>query len=198
MWLDGYSAGNHEWKTYGYRDWDVNNKPEEITDLSFERNWFSEVVAVPGNGLPEEVFSPKRLPVKMRMPLGFCDAGSTHKFIMKGKWKTPIAEISPQIVFRMNASHEVFHWDFREGDKVKGPHSYHVWARERRTNKTPSVVTLSEMDLSLKKIPDFNLTITCVDFNATGTFKVQLNYPRNLNCLERTLGSLNFVLFKAA
>ena len=97
----------------------------------------------------------------MRMPLGFCDAGSTYKFIIKGKWKTPIAEISPQIVFRMNKTHEVFHWDFREGDKVRGPHKYHIWAKEKRDNKTSSAVTLSRMDLNLKKIPDFNMTITC-------------------------------------
>ena len=122
------------------------------------------------------------------MPLGFCDAGSTYKFVIKGMWKTPIAEISPQVVFRMNATHEIFHWDFREGDKVRGPHKYHVWAREKRNNKTSSVVTLSNMDLNLKQIPNFNMTITCVDFNATGKFKVELNYwdpanglPRNSN-----------------
>ena len=111
---------------------DENNKPEEISDLSVKRKWFSEV-----EDNDYEVFSPRRLPVKIRMPLGFCDAGSTYKFIIKGKWKTPIAEISPQIVFRMNKTHEVFHWDFREGDKVKGPHKYHVWAKEKRDNKIP-------------------------------------------------------------
>ena len=131
------------------------------------------------------MFCPKRLPVKMRMPLGFCDAGSTYKFIIKGKWKTPIAEISPQIVFRMNKTHEVFHWDFREGDKVRGPHKYHIWAKEKRDNKTSSAVTLSSMDLNLKKIPDFNMTITCVDFNTSGKFKVELNYWDSSNGLPR-------------
>ena len=180
MWIDGYSAGNHVWKTHGYRDWDENRQPEEIRDLSYERKWFSEV-----EDNDYEVFSPRRLPVKMKMPPGFCDAGSTYKFMIKGKWKTPMGEISPQVVFRMNKSHEVFHWDFREGDKVKGNHTYHVWAKERRNNKTATAVTLTQMDLSLKKFPDFNLTVSCDDFNSTGSFKVQLNYWDPSNGLPR-------------
>ena len=170
MWLDGTSAGNHKWQTQGYREWDKNNKPEEIADLSFERRWFSEKE---NNGY--EIFTPKKLPIQLPMPLGFCDAGSVHKLVLKGKWKPPLADSTPQVVFRINKTHELFHWELKEGDKTKGPHEYHVWAKEKKVQRPSSIVKLSKMDLDMNTSPDFNLTITCINFNSTGQFKVELN-----------------------
>ena len=188
VWLDGYSAGNHEWQTYGFRDWDFNKKPEGIADLSFERRWFQEI-----EDNDFEIFNPRRLPVKMKMPPGFCTDDSAYRFMIKGKWKSPIGEVSPQVIFRMNKTHEVFHWDFREGGKEKGNHTYHIWAREKRDNKTSSMVALTELGLNLRKSPNFNLTISCISFNDTPTFTAKLNYWDPSNGLARNNDSWDLV-----
>ena len=41
IWLDGYSGGDNQWSTYGYRDWDQNYDPALMPDLSFQMTWFS-------------------------------------------------------------------------------------------------------------------------------------------------------------
>ena len=150
--------------------WDTNSKPEDIEDLSFERKWFSDV-----ENNVFEAFSPKKLPVKLKLPTGFCEAESELKLLLKGKLIPPLVDSPPEILFKLNRANTLFNWQLIEGTSSVVPHEYHVWATEKKNNKPSTVVKLPKMDFDLKHSADFNLTITCIDFNSTGQFKVKLN-----------------------
>ena len=148
------------------------------------RTWFKDRTLLDDG---YEIFKPRKLPVSLTFPIGFCDAGSEMKLFMNASFKSPIGDISPQIVMRMNNSHELFHWDFRQGDPRAKPtpiaSEYVVWSREKQTNFTATTVILGDLD---QKDESFNLTITCVNFNATNQFKVALNLWDPSNGLSRT------------
>ena len=187
VWMEGYSDGDNVWKTRDFRDWDTDNRlPELVKDFSPKRKWYHDKSKdKETNGF--EIFKPKKLPVRLNMPSGFCDAGSDFKFFLNGTFKSPIGETSPQIIMRMNNTHELFRWDFREGDhKAKTPPSYAVWAREKSTNFSASYVNLVNMPPKMEKDVSFNLTITCLDFSSTNQFKVEMNYWDPANGLART------------
>ena len=187
VWIEGYSDGDNVWKTRDFRDWDTDNRlPELVQDLSPKRKWYHDKSKdKETNGF--EIFKPRKLPVKLDMPSGFCDAGSDIKFFLNGTFKSPIGETSPQITMRMNNTHELFRWDFREGDqKAKTPPSYAVWSREKFTNFSASFVTLVNLPPKLEKDVSFNLTITCLDFSSTNKFKVEMNSWDPATGLART------------
>ena len=185
LWIEGYTGGDHQWYSHDYRDWDIENRyPTEIKDFSPARSWYETIEK--DTATESAHFLPRRLPTKLIFPLGFCDAGSEHKLFLTAKLKSPIGEISPQIVFKMNKTHELFHWDYRQGDPKAKPDpilpSYWVWAREKKNNFTGSSVVLQDFDI---KQP-FNVSVTCLDFNATNRFKVEMNYWDQSNGLART------------
>ena len=37
FWIDGYSVGDHNWTTYGFRELDENRFVTNITDFSVNR-----------------------------------------------------------------------------------------------------------------------------------------------------------------
>ena len=172
LWIDGVSPGNNDWTPLGFREHDYNRWPADIEDFSPGRAWFSET-----ENSDYEVWSPRRLPVRLAMPQDFCAATSDQVLLLSGQLSLGL--ISPQIVFGMNRSTEIFHWDFRAATDTT-PQQYVVWAMETRNNKTESVVTLSEMEALGKNPQNFNLTISCQDYNGTGPgseiFKVVMNY----------------------
>ena len=112
VWLDGYTVGDNKWLTYGYRDWDDNYNPTLMPDLSFDRTWFSEDVDT-----SYQVFNPNRrkFPVKLDIPEDFCAPDSSRVFILTAKLLTKGDTKSPQIIFKINKTTEVYHWDFRLG-----------------------------------------------------------------------------------
>ena len=187
VWIEGFSEGDNQWRTWGYRDWDYENRlPQNVSDLSHDRKWYTDKSLIKQTD-PEELFFPKRLPQKIKLVQGFCAANSDIKFFLSGVFKSPIGEISPQVIMRMNGSHELFHWDFREGDHKTGAlPSYSVWSREKKVNFTASSVSLVNMKPKLDKNTEFNLTVTCVDFNSTNQFRVEMNYWDGSNGLART------------
>ena len=174
LWIDGHTAGNNSWQTLGFRELDKNRWPTDVRDLSPSRTWFVEA-----DDTDSQMFTPKKLPVRLEMPADFCAAGSVQVLLLTGFITS--GPISPQIVFGMNRTTEVFHWDFRAATATT-PQEYSVWAMEAKTNKTSSTVTLSEMDVVDPKNPqNFNLTVSCADYNGTGSassqlFKVVMNY----------------------
>ena len=113
LWLDGYSVGDNQWFTYGYRDLDQNNDPRLMPDLSYRRVWFSE-----HQDTNYQVVEPNRrqFPLVFDMPADFCADDSTQLFFLTGKFLIKGESKSPQIIFRMNKTTEVFHWDFRLGN----------------------------------------------------------------------------------
>ena len=186
VWIEGYSPGDNVWRTRGYRDWDYENRlPQNVSDLSHDRTWYRDKSLVKATD-PTELFHPKRLPQKIKLVQGFCDPTSDMKFFLSAVFKSPIGDVSPQVIMRMNGSHELFHWDFREGDHKTGAlPTFAVWSREKKVNFTASEVTLAHMKPKLDKNTEFNLTVTCVDFNSTNQFKVEMNYWDQSNGLAR-------------
>ena len=182
VWIEGYSDGDNVWKTRDYRDWDTDNRyPTDITDFSPARTWYVDKSAATQLS-EQEIFMPRKLPVTLSLPQGFCDAGSKKKLLLMASFKNPIGETSPQIIMKMNKTHELFHWDFRQGDKTT-PHSQWVWAREKTNNFTATNIDLPNLPTKPDK---FNLTVTCVDFNSTNQFKVEMNLWDPANGLART------------
>ena len=178
VWIEGFSDGDNVWKTRGFRDhWDTDNRlPELVEDLSPRRAWFKDK-SKEKTSEGFEIFKPRKLPVRLSMPAGYCAAGSDIKFYLKGTFKSPIGDISPQIILRMNNTHELFHWAWREGDpRTNTPPSYAVWARERFSNLSASLVSLVNLPAKLERDLTFNLTLTCADFAATKQFRVMMNY----------------------
>ena len=114
LWLDGYTVGDNRWLTHGYREWDQNYDPTLMPDLSFQRDWFS------GDADSNyQVFNPnpRKFPTMLDIPEDFCAPDSSQVFILNGKFKSKIKgdSKSPQIIFKMNRTTEVYHWDFRLG-----------------------------------------------------------------------------------
>ena len=187
VWIEGYNDGDNVWKTHGYRDWDHENRyPTQIREFSPGRTWFQEEAAS-NDPIVYELFKPKRLPQKLSLPQGFCDATSTMKLLMIATFRSPIGEVSPQIVMKMNSTHELFHWDFRLGNPKAQPSpipsSQWVWARERRNNFTSTNIDLPNLP---PQPENFNLTVTCVNYDSTNKFKVEMNYWDQSNGLART------------
>ena len=187
VWIEGYNDGDNVWKTHGYRDWDHENRyPTQIREFSPGRTWFQEE-ATSNDPIVYELFKPKRLPQKLSLPQGFCDATSTMKLLMIATFRSPMGEVSPQIIMKMNSTHELFHWDFRLGNPKAQPSpipsSQWVWARERRNNFTSTNIDLPNLP---PQPENFNLTVTCVNYDSTNKFKVEMNYWDQSNGLART------------
>ena len=87
VWLEGYDDSDHIWKTHGFREFDKNNDPAAIKDLSLAKSWFQE-----GVDTEHELSSPKPTkPVLFdSIPPGVCtnssDTQSTLKFFLTGTW----------------------------------------------------------------------------------------------------------------
>ena len=112
VWLDGYSMGDNKWLTHGYREWDQNYDPSLMPDLSYHRTWFDD-----DQDSNYQVFNPnhRKFPVVLDIPEDFCAEDSTQMFVLTGKFLVKGESKSPQIIFKMNRTTEVFHWDFRLG-----------------------------------------------------------------------------------
>ena len=169
MWLDGISGGDQKWTRLGAMTWDDNNTPETVSDLSYNRQWFTQQ-----DSGDYQVFSPKKLPMKLKMPNKFCDDESELKFLMKGKLNLPVVDSPPEIVFKINRTNTLFQWQLVEGGNDL-PHEYQVWATEKKISKPVTTVLLHKLDLTTKSSHYFNLSITCNDFNSTGQFRVEFN-----------------------
>lgn len=171
VWLDGFDVGDHTWKTRGFRDFDLNKDPAQIQDLSFKRMWHED-----GVDNEYEFFKPKRLPLKfLNIPPGFCtnDSTSTMKLLLIGTWiPKKMSEKTPQIIFNLNKTSDLFHWEFKIGNK-KTNHMYEVWSRTNKVNNTVLAVNLTDMNRDLEIIPKFNLTVSCHNFPE---FKTELNF----------------------
>ena len=162
--------GNGNWTTLGYRDLDESRWPAEMHDLSTTRQWLEE-----STNTQHQLVKPKKLPESLEMPPSFCDAESDMILLLTGT--VAVGPTSPQVILKMNRSTEIFHWDLRMSTNMTG-HQYVVWAMETRTNKTESVVNLTEWPVDFKTPQTFNLSISCKDYNGTGMgiFKVVLNH----------------------
>ena len=124
----------------------------------------------------KEVFFPKSLPVKIYSPGGLCDPHSRQKFYMKGLWTTGKITDNPLITFKVNSTTMLFVFEFRPGDGKTTYSRYGVWSVLNGLNATQgSEVVLSDLDPKLGTI-EYNLTVTCVNFASTGTFRVVVNY----------------------
>ena len=117
LWLDGYSLGDNKWFTHGFRKFDQNFDPTLMSDFSSQRTWFSA-----DEDSQFQVFNPnsRHFPITLNFPHGFCDKDSSQVFVLTGKFLNKVTLKSPQIIFKMNRTTEVFHWDFRLG----------LWSRE--------------------------------------------------------------------
>jgi hypothetical protein len=94
---------------------------------------------------------------------------------MKGQWFTKITD-NPLIIFRVNSTTSLFQFEFRPGDGKANFSKFGVWSVINGLNVTQGKeLVLADLDPKLG-VFDFNLTITCVNFNTTGKFKVVLNY----------------------
>jgi Fibronectin type II domain len=128
------------------------------------------------NKSPYEVYFPKSLPVKIWPTDGLCDLNSGQGFYMKGQWFTGKISENPMITFKVNATSTLFQFEFRPGDGKANFSKYVAWSMLNGVNSTVvSEVVLKDLDPSLDVI-DYNLTITCDNFNTTGTFKIVVNY----------------------
>ena len=95
---------------------------------------------------------------------------------MKGQWLTGRITDTPQIIFKVNSTTVLFQFEFRPGDSRASFSKYGVWSVINGANTTlGSEVVLSDLDPKLGTV-DYNLTITCVNFAVTGSFKVTVNY----------------------
>ena len=123
-----------------------------------------------------EVFFPKTLPIKIYPPAGLCDPNSKQKFYMKGEWFTGKVTDNPLITFKVNSTTILFQFEFRPGDGKGNFSKYGVWSVLNGLNVTNgSEVVLRDLDPKLGSV-EYNLTVTCANFAATGTFKVIVNY----------------------
>ena len=123
-----------------------------------------------------EAYFPKSAIVKIYPPSGLCDQNSKAKFFMKGQWLTGRITDTPQIIFKVNSTTVLFQFEFRTGDSRASFSKYGVWSVINGANTTlGSEVVLSDLDPKLGTV-DYNLTITCVNFAVTGSFKVTVNY----------------------
>ena len=104
--------GDNKWLTHGFREFDQNYDPTLMPDFSSERTWFT-----PDEDTQYQVYNPnpRRFPVNLNMPPGFCDVDSSQVFVLTGKFLNKGDLKSPQVIFKMNRTTEVFHWDFRLG-----------------------------------------------------------------------------------
>ena len=59
LWVDGWTLGNGDWKTLGYREHDESRWPAEMHDLSTTRRWLEE-----GTDTQHQLFKPKKLRLK--------------------------------------------------------------------------------------------------------------------------------------
>ena len=86
-----------------------------MPDLSFQRSWYQ-----PNEDTAWQLFEPKKkqYPVTFDFPVGFCDPDASNIFLLTGKILSKTESKSPQILFKMNRTTEVFHWDFRLGKTV--------------------------------------------------------------------------------
>ena len=171
MWIDGYDNGNHRWLTRGFREWDSNQDPTDIKDLSVERSWFRESIDD-----ENELFKPKRVPASLTsIPSNFCsnDSASNLKLYMIGKWN-PLSMSSkiPRIKVVINKTTDLFNWAFIIGNK-KIPHKYETWSRTNKINNTVVVTNLLDLDWDLQKFSEFNLSISCKNYPV---FETKLNF----------------------
>jgi hypothetical protein len=125
---------------------------------------------------PNEVYFPKALPIKILPTDGLCAVNSGQKFYMKGQWFTGKISENPLITFKVNSTSTLFQFEFRPGDGKANLSKYVTWSILNSVNATvASEVVLKDLDPSLNVI-DYNLTLTCEDFDTTGKFKVVVNY----------------------
>ena len=167
LWIDGHSIGDNEWHTYGYRDQDMNKDVALIEDYSLKYQWKKDY-----KDTEYQLYSPRRLPKKLKMMKSFCDPSSVYSFVVTGKFYSQLSSLdkSPQIVFKMNKTTEIFHFDFRLGN----PPSYHTWSRSNNWFYNNSYSERQLPEISIDK--PFNLTISCNQHNVDGVWKVVLNY----------------------
>ena len=116
---------------------------------------------------------PRRTPLTFKMERGFCDVDSKSKFLVTGYFlnKPNPDSISPQIIFEVNSTTEVFHLDFRQGSKHI-PTTYFAWSKLFNQNLTVRARELPE--LQYKQL--FNLSITCREHSTSGQWKIRMNY----------------------
>ena len=169
FWIEGFSDGDGVWKNFGFRELDSNTDVTVIEDFSVSKSWFKEA-----KNSDYQVIKPRKLPVKLLMKPGLCSPGSKDVFLVTGKFNSKLSSgsISPQIIFKVNKTTELFHFDFRLGEQ-ENPSKYVVWSR---LNK-PINETYAERELPLLDTKeDFNLTISCGEHSVNGKWKTVLNF----------------------
>ena len=164
IWIEGYSIGDNVWRNYGFRELDENNAAIMMSDYSLEKNWY---IGEKSNDY--QTFAPTVFPIYLKMKKDFCNEKSKMKFLVMGRFieRTSKDSISPQIVFKINDTTEVFHIDFRIGDSTK----YFTWSRSNQNNSEFSKF-LPKFDID----KNFNLSITCNEHSLTGGWKIVMNY----------------------
>jgi hypothetical protein len=91
---------------------------------------------------------------------------------MKGQWIKNVD--NPLITFKVNSTTSLFLFEFRPGDGKTNFSKYGVWSVVNGLNVTQGKeLVLTDLD---PKLIEFNLTITCVNLNVTGKFKIEFNF----------------------
>ena len=169
FWLEGYNIGDGIWKNYGFREHDSNSGVTVIEDFSVTKSWFDEA-----KNSNHQVLKPRKLPATLLMKKGLCSPGSKEVFLVTGKFNSKMSSdnVSPQVIFKVNKTMELFHFDFRLGE-TGSPSKYVVWSRlNKSVNETSAERELPLLDTK----EDFNLTISCDEHSANGKWKTVLNF----------------------
>ena len=115
-----------------------------------------------------EMFYPGAKNIKIYPPNDLCDANSLKKLYIKGQFNFGKKISSSSIIFKLNRTTELFHFEFIPGEKDV-LHKYSVWSMTHGINRTSQTLDLVDFN---KKEMEFNISITCEGFDTTGKVKV--------------------------
>ena len=107
--------------------------------------------------------------LKLQPPGDICDTSSQKKLFIKGQWNLKKKASASSIIYKINQTTELFHFEFIPGEKNTS-HRYSVWSMTNGNNRTSITIDLVDYD---KTNLQFNISITCKDFGSTGKLKVK-------------------------
>lgn len=113
--------------------------------------------------------------IRLVPPSDMCDTSSLKKLFIKGQWNFNKRPSNSSIIYKLNKTTELFHFEFIPGDKTIS-HKYSVWSMTHDQNRGLNTVDMVDYD---KTNLQFNISITCKDFSSTGKFKVNRGKCKN-------------------